>query len=60
MKTNGKIVVSILVIVVFLSFLGIPVPDWLSGFVSSLAGTINAIIAGFSKLIGFVQLILRL
>lgn len=55
MKTNGRIIASVLVIAVFLSFLGIPVPDWLSGFVSSLAGTIAAIAAGFSNLIAFVQ-----
>jgi hypothetical protein len=56
MKTNGRIIISTLVIVAFFSFLGIPVPDWLSGFVSSLAGFIAAIVAGFSNLMAFVQL----
>lgn len=55
MKTNGKIIASALIVSVLLSFLGIPVPDWLSGFVSSLAGAITAIITGFSNMIAFVQ-----
>lgn len=59
MKTNGKIIVSVFVIAVFLSFLGIPIPDWLASFVSSLAGIINAIISGFSNLIAFIQIFIR-
>lgn len=59
MKTNGMIIVSVLVIAVFLSFLGIPVPEWLSGFVNSLAGTITAIVAGFSGLISFILIFIH-
>ncbi|MBU3957980.1 MAG: hypothetical protein KKB25_02810 [Nanoarchaeota archaeon] len=40
-------------------FLGLPIPEWLSGFVSSLAGAIAAAVAGFSKLVGFAQLFVR-
>ncbi len=56
MKTNSSIIASVLVIVVFLSFLGLPIPDWFAAAVSSLAGTITATITGFSNLISFVQL----
>lgn len=59
MKTNGKVIATVLVIAVFLGFLGIPVPDWLSTAVNSLAETINAIITGFSKLIAFIQIFVR-
>lgn len=54
MKNSEKITATVALFLAF-SFLGIPVPDWLSGFVSSLAGTITAIAAGFSNLIAFVQ-----
>ncbi len=46
-------------LILLIAFLGIPVPDWLSNFVSSLAGIINLIITGFSKLISFIQLFVR-
>lgn len=59
MKTNGKIIASALIVSVLLSFLGIPVPDWLAAAVSSLAGTIISIITGFSSLISFVQIFVR-
>jgi|GEM_PF-4782278 len=49
-KTNAAVALFLA-----FSFLGIPVPDWLSGFVSVLAGIIAAIITGFSNLIAFVQ-----
>ena len=54
MKNSEKIIAAVALLIMF-SFLGIPVPDWLSGFVSSLAGTIIVIITGFSNLIAFVQ-----
>ncbi len=52
---HKKLIAAAALLVVF-SFLGLPVPDWLSGFVSSLAGTITAIITGFSNMIAFAQL----
>ncbi len=50
MQHKKKIIAIIAFLIVF-SFLGLPIPDWLSGFVNALAG----IITGFSKLIAFVQ-----
>ncbi|MFZ3077687.1 MAG: hypothetical protein WA139_04485 [Candidatus Aenigmatarchaeota archaeon] len=58
MKSSEKIIVAVALLLVF-SFLGIPVPDWFSSFVSSLAGTIAAIITGFSNLMAFLQFFVR-
>ncbi len=55
MKNNEKIIAAIALFFIF-SFFGLPIPDWLASFVSSIAGIITAIITGFSKLISFVQI----
>jgi len=56
---NGEKIIAVIVFILFSSFLGIPVPDWLASAVSALAGTIAAIITGFSNLISFVQIFIR-
>lgn len=55
MKNSEKIIVVIALILIF-GFLGLPIPDWLAAAVSSLAGTITALITGFSNLMAFAQL----
>lgn len=52
---HKKIFAAVAIVLIF-SFLGIPIPEWLSAAVNSFAGIISAIIAGFSKIIAFVQL----
>jgi len=54
MQHSKKIFAAAALLLAF-SFLGIPIPDWLASFVSSIAGIITAIIMGFSNLMAFVQ-----
>lgn len=56
MSNKTEMVLALILTIAIFSFLGIPVPDWLSAAVNSLAGIINAIIAGLSKLIAFIQI----
>ncbi len=53
---NKKGLIAIFVLLLAFGFFGLPVPDWLAAAVNSVAGTIVAIVAGFSKLIAFIQI----
>ncbi len=58
-RAQHKKLIAALALLLAFSFLGIPVPDWLSAAVNSLSGIIMAVVAGLSKLAAFIQLFVR-